>query len=234
MKHKIRGDITSWNETIWGFNQKMKNIKEDEDIDLEINSYGGDMFLGIEIMNTLRSHKGNVTVTVTGIAASAASLICMGADKVRMFSNTQMMLHQPWTIAVGNAKELRKIADDLETAEESMIASYTHRIDADIAKRLLDEETYITAQKAVELGLADEIVDVEPEEVESELFRNEADEFNAKIKPVKDDTQQTTVSTNENLIKQIVAELQNKIQNQQELNQEPDQKVDLSKLFLNL
>lgn len=234
MKHKIRGDITSWNETIWGFNQKMKNIKEDEDIDLEINSYGGDMFLGIEIMNTLRSHKGNVTVTVTGIAASAASLICMGADKVRMFSNTQMMLHQPWTIAVGNAKELRKIADDLETAEESMIASYTHRIDADIAKRLLDEETYITAQKAVELGLADEIVDVEPEEVESELFRNEADEFNAKIKPVKDDTQHTTVSINENLIEQIVAELQNKIQNQQELNQEPDQKVDLSKLFLNL
>lgn len=234
MKHKIRGDITSWNETIWGFNQKMKNIKEDEDIDLEINSYGGDMFLGIEIMNTLRSHKGNVTVTVTGIAASAASLICMGADKVRMFSNTQMMLHQPWTIAVGNAKELRKIADDLETAEESMIASYTHRIDADIAKRLLDEETYITAQKAVELGLADEIVDVEPEEVESELFRNEADEFNAKIKHVKDDTQHTTVSINENLIEQIVAELQNKIQNQQELNQEPDQKVDLSKLFLNL
>lgn len=234
MKHKIRGDITSWNETIWGFNQKMKNIKEDEDIDLEINSYGGDMFLGIEIMNTLRSHKGNVTVTVTGIAASAASLICMGADKVRMFSNTQMMLHQPWTIAVGNAKELRKIADDLETAEESMIASYTHRIDADIAKRLLDEETYITAQKAVELGLADEIVDVEPEEVESELFRNEADEFNAKIKPVKGDTQHTTVSINENLIEQIVAELQNKIQNQQELNQEPDQKVDLSKLFLNL
>lgn len=234
MKHKIRGDITSWNETIWGFNQKMKNIKEDEDIDLEINSYGGDMFLGIEIMNTLRSHKGNVTVTVTGIAASAASLICMGADKVRMFSNTQMMLHQPWTIAVGNAKELRKIADDLETAEESMIASYTHRIDADIAKRLLDEETYITAQKAVELGLADEIVDVEPEEVESELFRNEADEFNVKIKHVKDDTQHTTVSINENLIEQIVAELQNKIQNQQELNQEPDQKVDLSKLFLNL
>lgn len=234
MKHKIRGDITSWNETIWGFNQKMKNIKEDEDIDLEINSYGGDMFLGIEIMNTLRSHKGNVTVTVTGIAASAASLICMGADKVRMFSNTQMMLHQPWTIAVGNAKELRKIADDLETAEESMIASYTHRIDADIAKRLLDEETYITAQKAVELGLADEIVDVEPEEVESELFRNEADEFNVKIKHVKADTQHTTVSINENLIEQIVAELQNKIQNQQELNQEPDQKVDLSKLFLNL
>lgn len=234
MKHKIRGDITSWNETIWGFNQKMKNIKEDEDIDLEINSYGGDMFLGIEIMNILRSHKGNVTVTVTGIAASAASLICMGADKVRMFSNTQMMLHQPWTIAVGNAKKLRKIADDLETAEESMIASYTHRIDADIAKRLLDEETYITAQKAVELGLADEIVDVEPEEVESELFRNEADEFNVKIKHVKDDTQHTTVSINENLIEQIVAELQNKIQNQQELNQEPDQKVDLSKLFLNL
>src|SRR5690606_11193674 len=123
--------------------------------------YGGDMFLGIDIMNTLRSHQGKVTITVTGIAASAASLICMGADVIRMFSNTQLMLHQPWTFAIGNAKELRKIADDLESAEESVLASYTHRIDADTAKKLLDDETYLTAKKAKELGLIDEIVDAE-------------------------------------------------------------------------
>lgn len=108
MKHKITGDISSWNGTIYDFKNKMRNIKADEDIELEINSYGGDVFAGIDIMNTLRAHKGNVTLTITGIAASAASIIAMGADKIRMFSNTQLMIHNAWTIVAGNAKELRK------------------------------------------------------------------------------------------------------------------------------
>lgn len=182
MKHKIKGDIISWNDTIFDFNNKLKTVKDDEDITLEINSYGGDVFLGIDLMNTLRSHEGNVTVVITGIAASAASVIAMGADKVKMFSNTQMMIHNAWTIAMGNSKQLRKVADDLETVGESVLASYTHRVDADTVKKLLDEESYMSASKALEYGFIDEIVDVKAEEVESELFSNKADEFNSKIK----------------------------------------------------
>lgn len=182
MKHKIKGDIISWNDTIFDFNNKLKTVKDDEDITLEINSYGGDLFLGIDLMNTLRSHEGNVTVVITGIAASAASVIAMGADKVKMFSNTQMMIHNAWTIAMGNSKQLRKVADDLETVGESVLASYTHRVDADTVKKLLDEESYMSASKALEYGFIDEIVDVKAEEVESELFSNKADEFNSKIK----------------------------------------------------
>ncbi|MGN7397557.1 ATP-dependent Clp protease proteolytic subunit [Peribacillus frigoritolerans] len=83
MKHKIKGDIINWNSSIWDFIYQMKSIKEDEDIDLSVNSYGGDAFLGIDICNTLKDHKGLVTVTITGMAASAASVICMGADKIR-------------------------------------------------------------------------------------------------------------------------------------------------------
>lgn len=181
MKHKIKGDIISWNSSIYEFNHKMKSIKEDEDITLEINSYGGDVFLGIDIMNTLRGHKGTVTVIITGIAASAASVMAMGADVVKMYSNTQLMVHNAWTVARGNAKDFRKVADDLESIGESVLASYTHRVDEDTVKRLLDEETYMSASKAKEYGFIDEVLETKAEEVESEIFSNKAQEFNNSL-----------------------------------------------------
>lgn len=223
MKHKIKGDITSWNSSIWDFNYKMRNVKEDEDIELEINSYGGDVFTGIDIMNTLRSHKGNVTITVTGIAASAASIICMGADKIRMYSNTQLMVHNAWTIVAGNAKELRKVADDLESIGESVLASYTHRIDADTAKELLDEETYLSATKAKELGLVDEIVDGEPETVESEVFKNEAEKFNNKIVEFKQKAASPTVDEKAyNELKQELDQVKNELEQLKNQKNEPN------------
>lgn len=182
MKHKIKGDITSWNSSIYDFQYMMRNVKEDEDITLQINSYGGDVFLGIDICNTLRSHKGHVTVEITGIAASAASVICMGADTIKTYSNAQMMVHNAWTIVAGNAERLRKAADDLDSIGESVLASYTHRVDAKTMTKLLNDESYLSATKAKELGLVDEIIDAtEIEEVESELFVNKAKEFNNAI-----------------------------------------------------
>ena len=224
MKHKIKGDITSWNSSIWDFNYKMRNIKEDEEIELEINSYGGDVFTGIDIMNTLRSHKGNVTITVTGIAASAASIICMGADKIQMYSNTQLMVHNAWTIVAGNAKDLRKAADDLESVGESVLASYTHRIDAETAKKLLDEETYLSATKAVELGLADEIVDAEPEEVESEVFKNEAEKFNTKIVAFAKKENKINDDQLDQIVNLAVNKIVNGLQSQNIQKQEPSPK----------
>lgn len=238
MKHKIKGDIISWNSTIYEFNNKMRTIKEDEDIELEINSYGGDVFLGIDIMNTLRGHKGKVTAIITGIAASAASVMVMGADTIKAYSNTQLMLHNAWTYAMGNAKELRKVADDLESIGESVLASYTHRLEADKVKELLDNETYLSASKALELGLIDEIIDsVEVEEVESKLFENKAKEFNNKIH-----RQTIVANANEDTssFEQIVNELRNEIEqlkNQTKEGPTPEPvkpKQNLSKLFLNL
>lgn len=220
MKHKIKGDIISWNSSIWDFNYKMKSIKEDEDIELEINSYGGDVFAGIDIMNTLRGHKGNVTITITGIAASAASIICMGADTLKAYSNTQLMLHNAWTYAQGNAKRLRKIADDLDSIGESVLASYTHRIAENKAKKLLDEETYLSAKKALEMGLIDEIVDAEPEEVESAIFENKAKEFNNSIK------QQDNPSHDiEKIVELVVAKITPQLQQQQNPEKEPEKPV---------
>ena len=222
MKHKIKGDIISWNSSIYEFNHKMRTIKEDENITLEINSYGGDVFLGIDLMNTLRSHQGKVTVIVTGIAASAASVIAMGADEIKMYSNTQMMIHNAWTFAMGNAKELRKVADDLESIGESVLASYTHRVDADTVSNLLDEETYMSAKKAKELGFIDEIVDDNAEKVESEMFSNKAQEFNANI--TADDTGELEgkVIALESEVEKLRKQLK---QNKQEPKEEPQQQV---------
>ncbi|HLR42992.1 MAG TPA: head maturation protease, ClpP-related [Pseudogracilibacillus sp.] len=225
MKHKIKGDIISWNSSIYDFNHKMKSIKEDEDITLEINSYGGDVFLGIDIMNSLRSHQGKVTVIVTGIAASAASIIAMGADEIKMYSNTQLMIHNAWTFAVGNAKELRKVADDLESIGESVLASYTHRVDADTVTKLLDEETYMSASKAKEYGFIDEIVDVDAEAVESEMFANKAQEFNASlekesnVKGLKIDIDESALKEALEPFQSQIDELKQKIQEEQEPQQ---------------
>lgn len=218
MKHKIKGDIISWNSSIWEFTNKMRSVKEDEDIELEINSYGGDVFQGIDIMNTLRGHKGKVTITITGIAASAASVIVMGADVIKAYGNTQLMLHNAWTYAMGNSKELRKVADDLEVINESVLASYTHRIDADKAKKLLDDETYLSAKKALELGLIDEIVDAEPEAVESTIFENKAKEFNNSLTKTLEPKAQSQEDQIEKIVESVVAKLMPQIQ-QQNTNQ---------------
>ncbi len=196
----------------------MKSIKEDEDITLEINSYGGDVFLGIDMMNTLRSHQGKVTVIITGIAASAASVIAMGADVLKMYSNTQLMIHNAWTYAAGNAKELRKVADDLESIGESVLASYTHRVNADTVKKLLDEETYMSAAKAKEYGFIDDIVDDVAEEVESEIFSNKAKEFNSSISKDADNQLENKIVNLENEIERLKKKL-----NEQEPEQEPKQ-----------
>ena len=245
MKHKIKGDIIGWNSSIDEFSNLMKGVEENEDINLEINSYGGDVFLGIELCNTLRAHKGEVTVTIPGIAASAASIIAMGADKIRMYDNAQMMIHNAWTIAMGNAKELRKVAENLDSINESVLASYTSRLDADIATKLLDEETYLSASKAKEYGLADEVISGEVEKVESKIFENKAKEFNNKLSSNSHThdhthTHQPVVATikMDDEFKQMFNSLKNEIEqlkkSQKEPTPEPVKNSGLSKLFLNL
>lgn len=180
MKFKIEGDIIQWNESIIDFQRAMRTIDENEPIEMEINSYGGDAFLGIDIANTLKGHPADVTVTVTGIAASAASIITAAAKTVRMYSSSQIMIHNPMTIAMGSSSELRKSADTLDKVGDSIIASYSHRMDAADAKKKMDDETFMTAEEAVQNGLADEVIDKKAEPVNSIAFENAAKDFNEK------------------------------------------------------
>lgn len=132
-----------------------------EDIQVEINSPGGDVFAGFEIYNMLLAHTGSVRVRVVGMAASAASLIAMAADpgELVMCEASMLMIHNPWTSAWGNSEALREQADVLDMIRDVMCSCYMRRFagNQEELERLLDEETWMTPARAVELGLCDAI-----------------------------------------------------------------------------
>lgn len=127
-------------------------------ITVHINSMGGDMFDGIAIHNLLKGHGAPVTSIVEGWAASAASIIAM-TGKTVMGSGAMMLIHNPWTIVMGDATELRRVAADLDKARDSLVAIYKAKTGKDGAelRSLLAAETLMTAEQAKRQGFADEI-----------------------------------------------------------------------------
>jgi ATP-dependent Clp protease protease subunit len=126
-----------------------------------MNSGGGDVFAGISIYNALREFEHDVTVRVDGLSASIASVIAMAADKVIMSPGSMMMIHKPWTMAVGDANELDKVKEVLNGIENSIIPIYQNRTgkNTDEIRELLEAETWMTAEQAVEMGFADELIE---------------------------------------------------------------------------
>lgn len=149
--------------TAKGIQQFLEANKGAENIDVFINSMGGDVFEGTAIANQLRRFDGHVTVTVDGFACSIASVIAMAGDEVRMPKNAAMMVHNMWTCMCGNAQELRKMADDLEVLMEANKSIYLDKagdkLDYDTLTALLDAESWLTAEQCVAYGLADTILD---------------------------------------------------------------------------
>lgn len=129
-------------------------------VTVNVNSPGGDMFEGLAIYNLLREHKGDVTVKVLGVAASAASIIAMAGDNVQIARAAFFMVHNSWVIAAGNRNDLRETADWLEPFDAAMADIYVARTGADtkaIAK-LMDAESWIGGSAAIEQGFADELL----------------------------------------------------------------------------
>ena len=139
------------------------------DITVWINSPGGDCVAAAQIYNMLMEYPGNVTVKIDGIAASAASVIAMAGTKVMMSPVSMLMIHNPMTMAFGNTAEMQKAIDMLGEVKESIINAYELKTSLSRAKlsRLMDAETWMNANKAVELGFADAILErsAEPENV---------------------------------------------------------------------
>lgn len=134
-----------------------------KDITVNINSPGGSMFEGLAIYNQLREHDGKVTVKVLGIAASAASIIAMAGDEIKVAKAGFIMIHNAWVYAMGNRIDLREVADYLEPFDKSMADIYSSRTgikSADIIS-LMDNETYIGGDDAVEKGFADSLLDAD-------------------------------------------------------------------------
>ena len=138
-----------------------------------INSPGGDCVAAAQIYNMLMDYKGDVTVKIDGIAASAASVIAMAGTKVLMSPVSMMMIHNPATIAMGDHEEMKKALSMLAEVKESIINAYEVKtnLPRDKISRLMDAETWMNAHKAVELGFADDILQRadEPDPDEEEM-----------------------------------------------------------------
>ena len=126
---------------------------------IRLNSPGGDVFEGISIYNLLKDSERDITVEVTGVAASAASIIAMGANRLVMCKGSSLMIHEASTWAIGNKADIQKTLNALETIDSSIISIYVEKTGLDDAtlNDYLVNETWFTADEAVEVGFADEV-----------------------------------------------------------------------------
>ncbi len=171
---RLEGPIDS--ESFWGNEITPQDFRdelyaEDGNVTIWLNSPGGNVFAAAEIYTMIRDYPHNVTVKIASIAASAASVIAMSGDTVQMSPTALLFVHDPSTIAMGNAKDMEKAIATLNEVKESIINAYAAKTGLSRSKisKLMSDETWINARKAVELGFADEILfDENPKEKEDE------------------------------------------------------------------
>lgn len=148
------------------FQKELAKHPDAKNINIYINSYGGSVSEGVAIYNQLKRHKGYVTAYVDGFACSIASVIPMAADKVVMSECSMFMIHNPWTIEMGNAAQMRKCANDLDKMRDGcIIPAYRSKMKISDEKliELMDSESWITPEEALEYGFCDEIAKTEKE-----------------------------------------------------------------------
>lgn len=173
----LDGPIAS--DTWWGdevtpdlFREELK--QHAGDLTVVINSPGGDVFAGLAIYNALVNHNGNVTVRVDGLAASIASVIAMAGDKIIMSPGSMIMIHRPSVYAAGTVDDMEKAKDVLLKIEEGITPIYAKRTGLSDEKitELLEAETWMLADKAVELGFADEVSEAPEKQKQDESVQN--------------------------------------------------------------
>lgn len=173
----VEGDSYDWwtdekieSQTSANYIQKqLESAKDISQINIYINSYGGEVKEGLAIYNQLKRHSANKTVYVDGFACSIASVIAMVGDKVIMGSNTLMMIHHASTGAWGNSDELRKAANDLDVIDKASCSSYLtkagDKLTEEVLNQLLDNQTWLNAEQCLQYGLCDEISGKEDENI---------------------------------------------------------------------
>lgn len=146
----------------------VKDMGEIEQLDIFVNGPGGSIFAAHTIYSFFNRQEFNITFHIDGVAASAFSYLVQSGNEVKIAENGMFMIHDGWTFAIGNSKELRKIADDMDKINESVVTALISRGKADKEKieKLMDEETWLTAEESVELGLADSVIKNQKVDVE--------------------------------------------------------------------
>jgi ATP-dependent Clp protease protease subunit len=164
----IYGEISAykWEDsdtTAIDFQNELLALGEIKTLNIYINSPGGSVFQGQAIYTMLKRHNAEKHVYVDGIAASIASLIAMAGDVVYMPANAMMMIHNPWGISMGDAHDMRKMADELDKIREAMIPAYLNKSGEKLTEEglvdLLDAESWLTAQECFDYGLCDELLE---------------------------------------------------------------------------
>jgi ATP-dependent protease ClpP protease subunit len=145
------------------FRQELAKYPNTSEIEIFINSYGGEVFEGTAIYNQLMRHPAHKTVYIDGFACSIASVIAMAGDEIVMPRNTLMMIHNAWMATFGNAAQLRKAADDLDVINAAGRQAYLQKAGDKLSEErlveMMDAETWLTAADCIELGLADRFAD---------------------------------------------------------------------------
>lgn len=187
----IFGDITScdWYEGDISANGLLKQLKELDasSINVHINSYGGEVSQGLAIYNTLKDSKMKVTTVCEGFACSAASVVFMAGDERIIKEAALLMIHNAWTWARGDSNELKKQAEDLEKITQASVNAYKSKanISEEKIKELMDKESWLTADEAVEYGFATKTETVEEEDVNQSAFGSIRNALLKKIAPAQ-------------------------------------------------
>tara|TARA_Y100000401_G_C8321779_1_gene225741 strand:+ start:1467 stop:2501 length:1035 start_codon:yes stop_codon:yes gene_type:complete len=156
----IFDEIGNYGVTAQDFISELKNLK-DRPVNLRINSLGGDVFNGMAIYNVLKKRQNKTTVYIEGIAASIATIIALGADEVVMSENSLFMIHNAWGGTMGDAKDMRKSAQTLEKISQELTQIYVKKtgLAYEAVSMMMDEETWLNAHEAYDLGFVDSISD---------------------------------------------------------------------------
>lgn len=167
----IFGDVTSWewlesDVSSYTLARELQGMQDAEEIRVYINSYGGEVAEATAIYNQLRGSKARVTTVCSGFACSAASVIFMAGEERLMHQASRLMIHNAMTSARGNAEQLRKAAEDLESINDLSIRAYMDRVSIGEAqlRELMDRETWIRPEDAVEMGFATGIAEEREED----------------------------------------------------------------------
>lgn len=160
------------------FREELAKYSDVSNINIYVNSCGGSVFEGTAIYNQLKRHSAYKTVYVDGFACSIASVIAMAGDKVIMPRNTMMMIHNAWTYTSGNATQLRKAADDLETLyagnRQAYLQKANGKIDDKQLAKMMDAETWLTAEDCIKYGFADEYAEADADLTEANAMLEKA------------------------------------------------------------
>ena len=205
----IYGDITSWpwiesDVSSYTLSKELQELDESiENINIYINSYGGEVSEGLAIYNALKRHKAKVTTIVDGFACSIASVIFAAGDERIMNDTSLLMIHNAWTYAAGDSKDLKKQAEDLEKITQASINAYMQivNIEEDELKEMMDNDTWLNGEEALEMGFATELAEVEEKQVATQSVRKQ---LLQKITKEPEKVPVANVRIDEDMMKEIV------------------------------